>query len=232
MNHLMEFLKVVADENQFFTDCWISVDRKLLHLSYLDSKIEYDDFFDQLDLEEHTYDKVEKMVFETDFYYEIPTNVSKFKNLKKLTVMGSRFWNLALTQVPDCVETLVLTDHTNLQAHCIDGMEKLINLVEIQLDMKPFFFSDIFDYPCARRSGGKDNDNDNNGQILTIPCLHGLKKISFHTSISYQREDLVPGWKRLFKNNRLFTKIKERIALINLNEHDVFPIIEMTLADK
>jgi Leucine-rich repeat (LRR) protein len=228
----MIFLRIVDNEQLIgkYSDCWISKNHKYLHLSYFSDQ--YDDFFDELDREINTYDVLETLVLQTDFINEIPRNVIKFKNLKKINVQGSRFWNLRLTQVPECVETLILTEQTNLQEECINGMDRLVNLTEIMLDMNPFRFSNIFENGSAQLTGvyGYDDEGDDIKRGPMIPCLSGLKKISFHTGISYRKEDLVRGWKKIFKNNYLFSKIKEKIVSIDLNDESGFPIISITLS--
>lgn len=220
----MNLLKILnnVDPWQKYHDSYISMDRTILFLSYLlidSDETGYDEYFDQLDKETGTYDKVESLVIDTDYIHRIPKNVQKFKNLKFFNIMGSRFWHLNLKQVPESVHILILTDHTNLPDNCLDGMERLVNLAEIKLDIKPFYFSNIFE------------DGVENEILVTpqIPDLPELTKISFHTGRSYQRENLKQGWKRILKNKYMFALVKHRIVCINLNENDVFPIIELTL---
>ncbi len=116
----MNILKIVENiyctDNTNYSNSCITRDRKMLCLSYpmFDSKeTGFDEYFDKLDLEEQIYDKVETLILESDFIYEIPNNVLKFKNLKKINVVGSRFWNLESKQIPASVEILYLTEHTN-----------------------------------------------------------------------------------------------------------------------
>lgn len=227
----MDLIKIIDFESNpaRFTESFISVDRKTLVLSYLiddqDQETGYNDFFDRLDREEGTYLKLNELIFETDFIHSIPSNILKFQNLIHLTVRGSRFWNLNMKQVPLSVKKLTLIDHSNLSPQCIEGIERLTDLTEVQLDVKAFNFSDIF-YGSNSRITSHQMENE---QIIEFPCLPELKKISFHTGISYQREDLNQGWKKIFKNNHIFNQIRDRIVKINLDQTDVFPIIEVTL---
>ncbi len=102
-------------------------------------------------------------------------------------------------------------------------MEKLVNLSEIYLDIKPFDFSNIFEYCNQQFSNININDR------IPIPDLPKLKSVSFHTGIFYKHEDLKFDWKKIFKNHYLFSKIKMRIIKVLLNESSSFPIIQVTL---
>lgn len=101
-------------------------------------------FFDWLDQSDHTYDTVKRLTIETDFIHSLPAGVSKFQNLAKLVVSGSRFWDLTCEVVPTSVTHLDLTDHSNLQPKCIKGMDRLVNLCELKLDWTPFGFNGLF----------------------------------------------------------------------------------------
>jgi len=234
----MDILQIVENENapefkNHFKSC-ITVDRKSLCLSYAiydSDESGYDDLFDQLDLEEKIYDKLETLILETDHIHKIPDHVLQFKNLKKINIMGSRFWDLDLTQVPGSVEVLILIDHTNLPLFCLNGMEKLINLTDVHLDKKPFdnVFSNVFEYSSHY---GYSKTDTNINRIYQIPDLPKLKTISFHTGISYDQNDLKPYWRKILKNHHMFSKIKTRITNICLdydNISKIMPIIKITL---
>jgi len=124
----MESLKVIDNDtthikyNYRFKN-YISKDKNILILSadiqnngYND---DYDGYFDKLNDEVQIYDITETLIINSDSINEIPNNVLKFNNLKKLNVSGSRFWNLQLTQVPKSVETLIFIDHSNLPLYCL-----------------------------------------------------------------------------------------------------------------
>lgn len=231
----MNLLKIVQDMNaqsvRWYANSSITTDRKILFISefncdnteyekyFATDESGYDEYFDQLDREEQLYDKVETLILVTDFLHKIPSHVLKFKNLKKLNVMGSRFWDLNFHQVPESVQTLILTDHTNLQYHCINGMERLVDLIEIDLDMRPFYLEYIFQWSQSRPDGNT---------LIPIPNLQNLRTISFHSGRSYHQDELKPNWKGLFKNDYLFKNIKHRIANISIN-YDSLPVIKVTL---
>ena len=229
----MNILKIVENsdtlESRYHSDSCISMDHKMLCLSdhTLSHEQEYDEYFDKLDQEEHIYDLVLTLIIETDHIHRIPDNVKKFKNLKNLIVQGSRFWDLDMIPVPESVCTLKLIEHTNLQECCILGMEKLLCLTELYLDMKAFAFSLIFEYSSLYR-GSNTQVND----LIPIPDLPKLKLISFHTGISYRQEDLKLYWKKIFKNNLLLSKIKHRITKIILDDSGSFPVIQVILNEQ
>lgn len=184
----------------------ITENAKLLYLSrakYKGFHDNYDEYFDELNSQKQIYDKLETLIIESDSINEVPDNVLKFKNLKKLNVRGSRFCHLQLLQVPESIEVLILTEHSNLPLYCLNGMDKLINLTQIYLDMEPFYFSNIFDE--------NDNEIDISFYSQQIPDLPKLKIISFHSGRSFEYEDLKPNWIDILKNNHLFSHIKDRI---------------------
>lgn len=214
----MNILKVVGNDlqtNSFIS--FITGDRKFLCLLYPSINNDYNSYFDKLDSEEGTYNKLEKLRIETDFINAIPENVSKFINLKTLIIEGSRFYDLKMIQVPISVEVLYLVEHTNLQRECIEGMDRLINLTSLYLDFKPFGFLNIFK--------GEYNENKSENNIITIPPnLMKLKLIEFHSSIGYSKEMLKHDWKTVFIRNGLFSNIRDRIKDIIVEDDLWFDI--------
>lgn len=135
----MDLLQVIKHGESLPSDRFgnfITEDKSFLHLSYFKrSEVEdYDDFFDEL----NEYEVVTNLYFETDYINRLPPNIKKFRNLIKLTVCGSRFTDLNMTQVPENIQTLVLVEHSNLSNYCVFGMENLTNLRHLFLDFKPF----------------------------------------------------------------------------------------------
>ena len=198
-------------------DSFISADSKHLYLSH-----DLMDLMDQLD--KNTYHRVEVLRFETDLIHRLPENILElgFENLKYLSVSGSRFWDFDMRQVPENVQTLVLVDQANLQDTCIRGMERLNNLRELRISMEPFDFSDIFNRQVHMKH--------HHYKMVTMPLIPRLRHIYFHTGVGYRKEDLVTGWKRIFKSNQLFTQIKQHITQIELIDNgDVFPVIHVML---
>src|SRR5438067_11112693 len=116
---------------------------KSLILGDYSSEDNYNQYFDQLNQNVDAYKSLETLSIETDNINEIPRNVSKFKNLIELRISGSRFWNLTMERIPKSVKVLYLIHHSNLQANCLKGMDRLINLVELHLDFYPFGFSNL-----------------------------------------------------------------------------------------
>ena len=67
-----------------------------------------------------------------------------------------------MEQIPQTIKKLIMTKHSNLQPKCINGMDKLVNLECLMIDMDPFDFR-IFEY-------AEHNDNENI-VILPIPPM-------------------------------------------------------------
>jgi len=205
-------LKVVEivpnDTNGASFKNFLTEDRTFLHLSYpgLDDGIEgYNNFFDWLDQSDHTYDTVKRLTIETDFIYSLPAGVSKFQNLAKLVVSGSRFWDFTCELVPTSVTHLDLTDHSNLQPKCIKGMDRLVNLCELKLDWTPFGFNGLFFW----------EEIDVTEIHIPIPDHPSLASIWFRSGIYARFSDLRDDWQKIFFSLPLFDKIRHRIAQID-----------------
>lgn len=156
----------------------------------------YNKLFDRL----NKYDSLKYLKIITDFIMDIPKNVSKFKNLKTLEIEGTRFCCLTMRNVPVSVEKLILTQQANLQPNCIKGMERLVNLKELEI-------VDIF--------GITEKDSDSG---LCIPHIPGLK-ITFEGCFQKLWDD-IPGWHEnvlahgLFRNVRIKSAIKDHWNII------------------
>jgi hypothetical protein len=152
------------------------------------------------------------MNLQTDFIGSIPSNISHFVNLKHLEVSGSRFWNLKMSQVPVTVTKLILVHHTNLSPECTKGLERLVNLEHLELDIHPFGLYHIFD------GGEYDNNNENYDDIIPIYNLPKLKMIVLESGIGFRKNELLDNWRDIVKNNKLFDNLRYRINCIEYEE--------------
>jgi hypothetical protein len=177
----MELLNIVENEHKGSTfDNFLTFNRKFLYLSYLplnngSDTQSYNEFFDQLDLTEQTYNKVEKLYMETDFITFIPENVKKFRNLIKLTVTGGAFCDLNMQQVPNTIKKLYLTEHGNLQSDCLLGITELINLKTLILDFRTFklchlFVDQYWEFDEEITFGFSDHEKRKENLIALLRC--------------------------------------------------------------
>lgn len=143
-----------------------------------------------------SYDTLKELHIHGDSILAIPSNVLKFKNLKYLEVSGCRFWKLNMTQVPISVETLILTRHANLQPKCIVGMERLVNLKNLEI-MDVFGITACVDVEQTACDSPCDD--------LRLPNMKGLT-ITFES----QTRGFTPihGWREQVLNDALFKNIK------------------------
>jgi hypothetical protein len=222
----MNILEIIKENDKIPRGTsFITWDKKFLCLNYASIGEEsYNRYFNRLDFEERTYSKVIKLELLTDFINELPSNILLFQNLKEINIKGSRFWNLDMTQIPNTVEILYLTEHSNLSAECINGMDELINLSAIYLDFDTFKFFNIFidsDYYNL-------NNDNSNSDIIPIPNLPKLKFITFCSGTFYKKESLKNDWLTIFKDHQLFRDIKNRISSVEIDYSTDFDI-KMTL---
>lgn len=83
-------LDVVDCKTQTFDDQFLSTDGKFLNLSKPDAvgTDELEWYIDEVALSHPIYDTVDTLFIDTEYCTSMPANVSKFKNLKSLTVHG------------------------------------------------------------------------------------------------------------------------------------------------
>lgn len=202
-------LKVVKNSYvaECINDCFITEDYKYIHLSYVNVVGEegYNSLFDSI----NKYNEVEKIYLETDFIYSLPFNISRFVNLKHLTITGSRFWDLTCNNMPTSLLTLDMTGHSNLQCKCIFGIERIVDLTSLSLDMGPFNIGNIF----VLSDAFEDIDD-----LIPIPILPKLQQIIFEAGVGNTKEDLFPYWKDLVKNNPVCVNTKHRILDMNYSK--------------
>jgi len=65
----------------------------------------------------------------------LPSNLLKFSNLKRVCIKGLFFWELCMDQIPPSVEYLDLRKQTSLSGCCMKGIDKLVNLKELRVDV-------------------------------------------------------------------------------------------------
>jgi hypothetical protein len=202
-------------------DNFLSHSWTYLHLSYPGVRYDfdgagYDELFDYLNDIYSIYELVDNLYIETDFINRIPANVMKFVNLEKLTITGSRFWDLNMTQVPPSVTKLDLTEHSNLSTNCIIGMEKLTNLEELVLDGYPF---DLGIFTTASR----EDRYEKCGALANLPSL---KEVAFKWGGVWPPHELVDGWKDVIIKHEIFSNIKSRIkhSAIEITDDELLTI--------
>jgi hypothetical protein len=117
-----------------------------------------------------------------------------------------------MEQIPETVEILYLTEHSNLQPRCVEGMDKLTNLKELHIDLITFGFADIFVYPDGYV------DYCNTEDIIPIPNLDKLKTMRFCSGIMYTRTDLKENWIDEFIAHPLFVNIEHRIIDVTFSD--------------
>ena len=167
-------------------------------------------------LEYNILENTNHLYLETDFYFSFPQVFLRFKNIKKLEIIGCRWSNLNCNQIPIYVEHLILT-YTILPSDIMKGAENLINLQNLELNINPFFgyHSGLILYESYGNSGSKDEDDD----IHPIPDLGNLKYVSF--DISEQDIDKIIDdnvYKKIIQKHKLFENIKNRISNINIED--------------
>ncbi len=224
----MEYLKIcnlIQEEISF--DNYLTSDRKYLHLNNLRLKQTfktklYDEFFDQLNLNQNTYMTVEEIYLETDLIRSIPKKIKKFKNLTELTISGLRFCNLNMINVPHSVKILSLFEQLNLKSDCILGMDQLIDLEEIYLAAETFRLDDLFLYTDRLQEKFCQNE-------IPIPNLPNLKIISFIYRNIKLKNELIENWMQWLKNDPLLSQIWHRIKNIIITNDDIVEQITIIL---
>lgn len=209
-------MNIINSKTKELFSTFLSTDKKFLNISYpdLECKVEaYNDFLDDMHDHYAIYDTVEDLYLKTDSINSMPINIKKFKKLINLEVSGSRFWDLNVEHVPMTVKKIVLTDHSNLQPECISGIDKLINLECLGLDIDPFELIISYDQ--------QNEYYDENNNIEPLPLMPNLKRIEFDTGM-YDEEELLNDWKEIIISHVLFSKIKNCIKNI---DYDNFKII-------
>ena len=200
-------------------DCVINENHTILHLGYPPIQ-DYDAYFDQLDTEISSYKSIKNLIMITDYIYEIPPTVKKFQNLEYLNLIGSRWWDLNMTQVPKNVSYLRLTNQTNLQPECLEGMENLTNLKQLYLDMAPFdIISSITHEWCYHYREKVQNMKPN----INLVDLSSLKLIVFDLGIGAHADDIIDNWKEVLLAHPLFKNIKHRIDNMYHSLNDNYP---------
>lgn len=195
---------------------WLTPDFTRLHLSYYNDDnfdgcktSSYDELFDKLNL----YDTLQILTIGTDFINILPPNVLKFKKLKSLTVIGSRWCDLNMTQIPPSVERIVLVDQTNLSYRCLIGMEKLVNLKELYLDYSAFNLPAINDPDYLYTNDHTDVPADQ-VQLVQIPNL----SIYLVYNMYVKTNNFISGWEFLILDHYLFKNMKiKSISELNGN---------------
>jgi hypothetical protein len=154
----------------------------------------------------HVYSMVTHLAIETDSIHELPKEVSKFRNLIFLNVQGSRFWDLKMTQVPVSVRFLYFISLSNLTCSCLEGMEKLIQLEELHIDVGPWQLDKIL----------LDQELDDLEYETRIPFAYipHLRSITFYIGYPLDNASIEPGWEKRIKSHWLFDQTRCTIKSI------------------
>ncbi len=220
-------LPTIAPYNNSHFSSYFSLDYTILHLDYYPIKNDqYNEFFEQMNDSYHIYSQVQTLYICTDFINKLPTNILQFKVLKKLTINGSRWWDLNMTQIPNTIEIVELINQSNLQPASIIGCEQLINLKILKLDADAFNIKIRTNDYCTTYFDCKCNFDD----IMGCDCPPGCqldKKYSIPnlpnlTTIMFQSGELLVDdlfldntiWKNDILNHPVLSRVKHRIKSI------------------
>ena len=203
-------IDVVDCKTHTFEDQFLSTDGKFLNLSHPDAvgTDELEWYIDEVALSHPIYDTVDTLFIDTDYCNSMPVNVSKFKNLKSLTVHGTRFWDIDLQHVPATVTHLDISGNANLKSKCINGMEKLVELERVLLTTMAFYIQDFFyDYKV---------DDEDLSEVIPLPLLCKLSIIELHTLCFLLEPTRDPKWAENLLKHPLLQNIKHVIKSITL----------------
>lgn len=211
----IDFVDNIEDYEYKSIDNYITFDHKKLHLSYPSIKDDknlttverYDEYLDELDTRYDIFDTVEDLYFETDFISALPPNILKFKNLKIITICGSRFDNLRFTDFSNNVEEIYVSG-SNLDTFMHIGLENKHKLKKMTVD------HDLFNMDL----GNNNYSNSNLNNIFPISDLPLLDTIIININDCWTENDLRPNYKENIMNHILFSNIQYRISNININK--------------
>lgn len=205
----MEILQRKKHFNKIY-DFYITEDFRYLHLSYPNfngdyrTSVEtYNSFFDNL----NKYSEVKQIFIETDSMNNLPCNISKFINLEKITVSGSRWWSLSMIYLPQSIKSVSFIEQTNLNERCLVGIEKLTNISYLEIDDFWHITPHFLEYEMI-----DDAEKD-----ISIPNVSSLKTIIINLNI--YNDAINTTWKNFISDSNIFQKIKTRINNINLQKN-------------
>lgn len=115
----------------YFDDGYLHLDQPTIENPNICSK--WTEEFDRLDSIHNIYTLTTKMYFCTDDINNIPSCFKKFKNVREMTIEGSRFCYATMENLPVSVEVLRF-DTINLNDSIFKGMEKLTNLTTLYIE--------------------------------------------------------------------------------------------------
>jgi hypothetical protein len=189
---------------------------KYLHLSYPnienisdDSEEGWNVSISEMNKIFKVYNECEKMYLDTDYYYRFPKIFLNFKKLKELKIRGTRMSHLDCTQIPESVEILDINS-PNVNEDIINGIEKLVNLKSIFVDLSIILESSKI-----------------------FPNLLNLKEIHLDLfSVEYIEDYDEHHKNELFNkiiNHKIFDNIRHRITKIYLSQGicELFAIVEL-----
>lgn len=262
MMDILKEIDITSDTKlDWFDENVISKNRKLLHLRYLEMELlqidfpenagnrgwvtgkdrgnivsGYNKFFDLLDEQTNLYDLLEVLYICDDNIFYMPETILKFKRLKCIIADGCRFWNLDMKHIPSCIKIIDYTRQSNLHASCIKGVERLLELEELHLDMAPFQIHSFMLEEWASQWSNAVLDN-----VIPFPDVNGSK---LHTIVftcptwNYGQypDEYVDGsdslrsdWKENILQNPFFMSIKHRVISVHHSmENDYLPVYRHT----
>lgn len=111
-----------------------------LYLDYPDcSEDDVGSKFDACDQLLQIYEKTTKLYIDSDFFFSLKEIGHKFKNLRHLTIEGTRFWSLSINQIPQTVEFFDFSQNNNLHMPLLlKGVNDHPNLKTLIFDLNNF----------------------------------------------------------------------------------------------
>lgn len=162
--------------------------------------------FDKLDC----YDSCETLIIETDFTYEIPSNVKKFTKLKSVSIEGARFWDMKLDTLPTTIESLNVSEQSNCPSDFYyDIHQKLPVLQRLVIDENQIKF-DL--YNCENQLP------DEQINVQPLPYLPTLQVIDV---VSFTGTDPDPEFLMAYlKKHPFFLNYIDKIASVRYNKKE------------
>lgn len=81
------------------------------------------------------FQKIEYIHICSDSVYELPEFINKFTKLKKLTLEGTRSWELTCKNIPASIRYLDIKKLGNLYYSFFEGFEKFTNLRRLDINV-------------------------------------------------------------------------------------------------
>jgi len=189
-----------------------------LYLSYPtlpegeDSDAQFEALFDGY----NAYSAVHTLFLDTDFYYSLPPCLLKFTALRRLTVVGTRWWGLTCEHIPPTVEVLMLRSG-NLQTCFAHGLERLTALKELSVPLDV-----LFDVDYETMNSGTEDDLQRTlapkeWEGVPLPYLPSLRLLADAGYDYYQPNNILTHLALA-----AYTSVAVRREVIDRDSYDVF----------